>query len=569
MTSSSRGSRPGGEINRREFLSRGGKSLAGLALAAPVVALPLNAARGLRAPAIGAGGPRRGGHLVYGMADITGLNPMILHDTTSESMARLLFDPLVQVDNEQNAVPLLARAAPAISADGLTYTFKLRPGLTWSDGSPLTTDDVVWTWQLIFQPQYAAIAYEYRGQAEETIDSVSAPDAETFEVKTKQVYAPFLITFGTLPILPKHALESVPVSQFNTMPFNSAPTVTSGQFKFVSWQQGSALTLERNDSYYRGAPYLAGLVNRVTAGDASESLRTGEVDVSDLLSPADISAFGGTDVNVDVASEDEMLYMRPNLDPTKPGYQLFGDVRVRQALMWALNRNAIAQGIFLDHTAVPAQSIWASGWAYSPDVTPKYTHDTSKAASLLDAAGWTKGAGGVREKDGTQLKFTCIVPATEASWVQMVEAIQQQWAAIGVQMSIESVQGTTWITQLEDTREFEMIVDEKAFGLYDPDPSVILSSAAAAVGGENAGDYKNAHVDDLLNQALETVDRTKRKQIYTELANYVMEQLPLLPVVSINNIWGVNQRVHGLNLGPTTQFQNWYWMKDVWVSSGQ
>ncbi|MFZ0218468.1 MAG: peptide ABC transporter substrate-binding protein [Candidatus Dormiibacterota bacterium] len=564
------GMESGRGLSRRTFLQRSGRGLAGLAAVGPASIMLAACGGGSTAKSGGTAlKPKQGGHLIYGMNDITGLNPMITHDTTSETMARLLFDPLIQVDNNQMPVPILASMPPTVSSDGLTYTFKLRSGVKWSDGTPVTSDDALWTWQLIFQPQYAAIAYEYRGQAVETIDSVGAPDGATFQVKTKHVYAPFLITFGTLPILPKHVLASVPVAQFNTMPFNSAPTVTNGQFKFVSWDKGSALTLARNESYYRGAPHLAGLVNKVVVGDPSQSLKTGEIDVSDLLNPADISQFSGTTVKVQTSREDEMLYMRPNLDPKKAGYQLFGDVRVRQALMWALDRPAIVKGIFLDNTAVVADSIWAGGWAYDPNVKPKYTHDVKKAGALLDAAGWKKSSGGVRAKDGLQMKFACVVNSGQQSWVQMVEAIQQQWSAIGVQMTLQSVQDSTWITQLEDTREFDMIIDEKAFGLYDPDPSQLLSSAAAQVGGENAGDYRSPEVDSLLQKALQTVDRTERKQAYAQLADLVMEQLPMLPVVAINNIWGVNTRVHGMNLGPTTQFQNAYWMKDVWLDGGQ
>lgn len=569
MTGSRQGANAGPGITRRAFLAAGGRGVAGLALAVPAAALLEGAASGQTALAGGLAGPREGGHLIYGMNDVTGLNPLITHDTTSESFARLLFDPLIQVDNNQDPVPLLARTAPTISTDGLTYTFKLRSGLKWSDGQPLTSDDVLWTWQLIFQPQYAQIAYEYRGQAVATIDSVSAPDAETFVAKTKEVYAPFLITFGTLPILPKHVLESVPVAQFNTMPFNSAPTATSGQFKFVSWVKGSALTLARNESYHRGAPHLAGIINKPVAGDPSEALKTGEVDISDLVTPADIAGFNGTEVKVDVTAEDEMLYMTPNLDPTKPGYKLFSDVRVRQALLFAINRPAIVKGIFLDNTAVAADSIWASGWAYDPGVKPKYGYNPAKAKELLETAGWKPGSGGVREKGGLPFKFTAVVNANEQSWVEMVEAIQQMWAAVGVQMTPQAVEDATWITDLEDTRNFDMIVGEKAFGLYDPDPSVILSSEAAQAGGENAGSYKDATTDALLNQALETINRSKRKAVYARLQNYFMEHLPLLPIVSTNSIWAVNRRVNGLTLGPTTQFQNWYWMKDVWVSGGQ
>lgn len=568
MTEKKEKSRAAG-VNRREFLAGTGVGAAGLALAAPATALIGEALTAPIASAASVAKPRKGGHLIYGQADVTGFNPLITHDTTSESFARLLFDPLVQITNVNDSpTPILAQAAPTISSDGLTYTFKLRSGVKWSDGQPLTSDDVLWTWQLLFQPQYAKIAYEYRGQAEATIDSVSAPDPLTFVVKTKQVYAPFLITFGTTPILPKHVLASVPVEQFNTMPFNSAPTVTSGQFKFVNWTQGTSLTLARNESYYRGAPYLAGVVNKVITGDPTQALKTGEVDISGNASPADIAALKGTGVKVHIVASDEMLYMRPNLDPSKHGYKLFGDVKVRQALYHAINRPGIVKAIFLDGTAVAADSIWSGSWAYDPKVKPKYNYSPKKAKAMLDAAGWKMGSGGVREKDGVQLKFSTVVNSGQASWVQMVEAIQQMWGAVGVKMTVQSVEDTTWITDLEDTRDWDMIVDEKAFGLYDPDPSVLLSSEAAAVGGENSGDWRNAKTDALLNEGLETVNHSKRKVVYSKLQNLIMEQLPFLPIVSTNGIWTINERVHGFTLGPKTQYQNWYWMKDVWVSSG-
>lgn len=411
-------------VNRRQFLARTGFGAAGLALAAPASALVGEAFSFEPVLAESAAKPRKGGHLVFGLHDVVALNPMIVSDTTSDSFCRLLFDPLVQISNNNDSpVPLLAKAPPTISSDGLTYTFKLRRGIKWSDGEPLTSDDVLWTWQRIFEPQYAQIEYEFRGQAEATIDSISAPDPETFVVKTKQVYAPFLITFGTLPILPKHVLDSVPVAQFNTMPFNSAPTVTSGQFKFVSWSQGSTLTLARNESYYRGAPRLAGVTLKVTSGDASESLKTGEVDVSDLVSPAEVATFEGTDVKTHLLASDTMLYMRPNLDPSKHGFKLFGDVKVRQALYYAINRPAIAKGVFLG-TAIPADSLWMTNWAYDPGVKPKYGFNPKKAKAMLDAAGWKVGSGGVRQKDGVPLAFTAVVSTVVQTWGQMFEAIQ-------------------------------------------------------------------------------------------------------------------------------------------------
>src|SRR5262249_46326002 len=156
-------------------------------------------------------------------------------------------------------------------------------------GQPLTVDDIIWTYSLLYDPKYAAFNFANRATAVANIDSVTAPDANTIVIKTKQVYAPFLINFGNKPILPKHVLGNLTPTQLNTADFNSAPTVTSGPFKFVQWDKGSQVVLARNDTYYRGPAHVDQLVYRVVSPTGLPSaLATGEVDMG-FVGPSDLS----------------------------------------------------------------------------------------------------------------------------------------------------------------------------------------------------------------------------------------------------------------------------------------
>ncbi len=242
-----------GEWSRREFLRRMG---GGAALAA----LGMGTIEFLEACGTGGGQttsatPRKGGHVTEGWAfDIKTFNPVLVQDVYSQICSGLCLDGLLSSKANGDLIPMIATEVPRAASDGVTYTFKLRQDVKWSDGTPLTSDDALFTYNLIFAPEYAAVASPRRGDFTQHVASVSAPDKYTFVVKTKSPYAPFLATHGQYGILPKHVLGSLPPAAINTADYNSAPTVTNGAFKFVRWDKGSQVVFTRNPGYYRGAP---------------------------------------------------------------------------------------------------------------------------------------------------------------------------------------------------------------------------------------------------------------------------------------------------------------------------
>jgi len=563
-----------GNWSRRDFMGALGKA----AVLLPSIGI-LEACLG---PAATTAAAKKGGHLIWGGQDIGGLNPLLTSDLLSGSVAGLFYDPLIEIDNNANPVPLLAADQPTISADNLSFTFKLRPGLKWSDGQPITTDDVIWTFRLLYAPEYAAVAFGDQSTARSTFDTVTAPDSSTVVFKTKVIFAPFLTYFATVPILPKHVFGSLdPTASaaqiaaygaaFNTHQANNNPAVTSGPWKLVNWQHGSQLTLARNDAYYLGAPLLDGVIFRVIGSDASSVLLTDEVDMSEAIVPADIAQLKGSG-SVDVFSaEGAVVYAAPNLRPGTRGFQLFGDQSVRQALMYGLDRQSMVNGIFFGQARVPNSWVgdFPSDWAYDPSVGTKYAYDKVKAEAMLDAAGWTKNSSGVREKNGLQMMFDFPVPTSHQTWVQVAEAMQEQWSQIGVIMNPLQVTSANWLDRNLHKRDFDMITNNATWGGFDQDPTRIISSAAAQPGGQNASGYTSSDIDALCAQGSGSTDRTQRKIAYSKLQPTFMTVLPQLPIIAAPNLFGASKRLQNVNIGSWTQLTNWYWMNKVSVTSGQ
>src|SRR5438067_13709699 len=228
------------EWSRRDFLKRAGGAAAYLTFLAGGVEF-------LEACASGTGGqsttPKKGGHVVEGnFSDIRTLNSMLSSDTASNQVIGLMFDGLLNYKKNGDLVPALASELPKTSADGLTYTFKLRSGLKWSDGQAITSDDVKFTYQLAYDPQYKDFASPRRGDLEKYIASIDTPDPQTVVIKTTQVFAPFLGAHAEYGILPKHVLGNLDGKALNSADLNSGPTVVNRPFTFVKWDKAPQVT---------------------------------------------------------------------------------------------------------------------------------------------------------------------------------------------------------------------------------------------------------------------------------------------------------------------------------------
>ncbi|MFZ0216604.1 MAG: ABC transporter substrate-binding protein [Candidatus Dormiibacterota bacterium] len=555
-------------LSRRGFL----RGAAAVVAAGGTSSVLLEACGGTSPSTSSSGGaPKRGGHITEGWnTDIKTFNSILTQDVYSNLVINLVSDGLLSVDGKGNLIPSIASAVPGGGSDGNTYTFKLRSDVKWTDGMPVTSDDVLFTYNLIFAPEYAAVASPRRGDFTKHVDSISAPDPQTFVIKTKAPYAPLLVNHGTYGIMPKHVLSSVSPVAINTMSYNSAPTVTNGMFKFVSWQQGAQVVLARNDGYYRGAPLLDKYVYKVLPSQVAigNALKTGEIDVGSQLDPSQISSLQTVQgLTIDDFVTPSFQFLAYNLDPAKPAGKILQDQAVRQALYYAINRPAIVKSVLYDQGSVANSVEPPTVFAYNPNTTPAYDYSPSKANQLLDKAGWVKGSNGVRAKDGVQLAFTMQAESGNLTLTNVMQVIQQNWKAVGCNMTPTTIQFPQLVTNLTDTRDFDIILVGFNF-VNDPDQAQLFSSSGTAVGGFNGMDFKNGQVDNLLAEGAATLDKAKRKQIYDQYQNLMAQLAPVVLLYFSKQAYGHISRVQGTQLNTFQQYTR-PWMNKVSVTDGK
>src|SRR6267378_6188249 len=345
------------EWSRRDFLRRLGAAAAYTAFTAGIVDF-LEACGGGNTPTSQT--PVKGGKLIEGtISDIATFNTLNSGDTSSTQMITLLFDGLQSITAKGDNISMLASALPTVSSDQLTFTFKLRPNLKWSDGQPITADDVVFTYGLMYSPDTKDYVSRYRALLEGFLQSVTATDPQTVVFKFSKVLANFVDSNCRYGILPKHILGSATPKALNTHDFfTKGPTASSGVFKFTRWDTGQQVVLERNDNYWAGAAHLDQYIWKVVTDAVvlAQQLKTGELDAGQ----PDASQFDNlktaTNLTTTSFTQAGFVYYQFNLGAGTIGAQLFGDKNVRKALHTALDRTSMAQAAYFGQ-AVPADSV--------------------------------------------------------------------------------------------------------------------------------------------------------------------------------------------------------------------
>jgi peptide/nickel transport system substrate-binding protein len=557
------------EWSRRDFLRGMGGAVAMSALMTGGMELLAACGGGTSSTAQNA---VRGGHLVEGsISDISNINPIFSNDTTSNNIGYLCYPRLVVADGNGNLQPDLAAEVPKVDSDQVTYRFKLRDGLKWSDGQALTADDVVYTYQLMYDPKYKAVVSRYRAQLEQHLASVTSPDPRTVVFKTTSAYAPFLISFAaTVGIIPKHVYEKLQPAEINSTELNQVPQVVSGVMIPVKWDKGAQYQLKRNDLFFRGKALLDSYTLKVVpdAVQVANQLRTHELDVGQ----PDASQW---DSLANVQGLDRVSFVQPqfdyylqNMDPAKtPKAAIFMDADVRHALLMAVDRKKVAEKVYFGQAVAADSSVSSVQWVHT---TPKaqYPFDLKKAQNLLDTAGWAKGSDGIRAKNGVRMEWEIRTNSGNKVRETLITVLADQWSQLGAHVTTRLVQFPQLVTQLSQTRDFEMILLGINEGL-DPDTTQLWSSKSIGGGALNGSGYRNPKVDALLDQATQVLERDKRKPLYAQIQQALMEDLPAPLVTYPKSLWGVSKRVKNFNVAPWNVLAPRPWFKDVYVTDGK
>ena len=464
---------------------------------------------------------------------------------------KLIYDTLVKYDaTDLSTVGGLAESWE-VSADGLVWTFNLRDGVKWHDGKPFTADDVVFTFSVWMNPE---VPYYLSGNVQ-GLRKVEAIDELTVKVYADQPIASFpaLLAYN-MNILPKHLLDGYSAEELaNPTEFLRHP-VGTGAFKFDSKQTGSYVRVVANQDYWGGRPYLDAVVFKVIPDIDTQlaQLQAGGLDfvVIEPYQMAPLQNIKG--LRIDEAPQVNHFYI--DLNHYNP---IFQDKSVRQALTFALDRQAIIDNILMGTAELATGPISPLlGWAYEPNVK-QYPYDPAEAQRLLDAAGWLPGPDGIRQKGDVRLSFTIEVDPHPVRQ-QIALVAQQAWQAIGCEIALELYEYNVIVSH---SRTANPVFDSNPNWLVTPaDPDI--STYYLTDSGGNTSKWSNPRVDELLMKGKACVDQAERAAIYREIQQIIAEEAPIIYLYYPKEIRVFNNKVQGF--APVGYRDAMVWSHKIW-----
>ena len=498
------------------------------------------------------GGPGAGASTVRFdvSADPANLNPLFAHADAGNvegELAHLAFEPFFDLDARGRQVPELLRRVPTVAngdlaRDGRTITYRLRPNVRWSDGVPLTSKDVLFTLSAIRDsrnPVASRAGYDL-------IDRAESLGAGIVRIHLSRPWAPAVATFftyGTSPqyVLPAHVLASqAPLAR---AAFNAAPTVGDGPFTFVSWARGDRLTYAANPRYWRGVPRVRRLVVRVVPDPQSNLtlLQSGELDFN-LVAPAQQQTLLRSAKVLRYADAPTALIAGIAVQTARPPLD---EPRVRRALAQSIDRRGISDKVTLGRYPVADSDRPRFSWAYDPEIVqPGY--DTGAADRVFDAAGWKRGAGGLRRRNGAPLALTYVQFPETTTGVRAAAVVQRELFERGIDVTIKSISNAQLFLPAKDggtlaSGNFDLAYVPWSMGA-DPDDRFLLGCDDAT---KNYMRYCDREVERLETAAAAEPDRGKRKDAYRTVDRIVARDVPIIYLFNPTYIYAYGPRLHG------------------------
>jgi len=572
-----------GQLSRRAFVQR----MIAVGLTAPMAGMMLSqsgvamaeTAIPYKPTKAGGGGALK---LLYWQA-ATLLNPHFAVGTKDQEGSRIFYEPLAGWDSDGNLVPVLAAEVPSkendgLTEDGLSVVWKLKRGVKWHDGAPFTADDVVFTWEYARNPDAAAVTISsYKDVKVEKVDDFTV--RVTFAKPTPFWADAFVSANGM--IIPKHLFADYTGGKSRDAPTNLKP-VGTGAFLFVDFKPGDVIRAKLNPNYHvPNRPYFDTLEVK-GGGDAVSAaravLQTGEYDYAWNMQVEDeilTRLENGGRGKVSIVPTGNIEFMALNVtDPAvevdgerssiKTKHPLFSDPAVRQAVNLLIDRTSIQKYIY-GRTAVATANFVNNPERFRSKNT-KFEFNIEKANQILEAAGWKKGAGGVRAKDGKSLKFV-YQTSINAPRQKTQAIVKQACQKAGIEIELKSVVGSVFFssdTANPDTYT-HFYCDSEMFTttMLQPDPQIFmnqyLSTEVATKAnkwqGRNISRWTSKAYDELYGQAERELDMVKRAAIYIKLNDMVVGDNYIQPIV-------YRPRVTALNSKLTAHLSGWD--NDLW-----
>ncbi len=507
-------------------------------------------------PTSGAPGPGEtpvaGGRFVEGsFADIKTMQPILSSDVPSSTVIARLYEGLIQADPKTGELkPNLGKWT--VSADGLTYNWEIDAGANWTDGKPIIAQDVATAIKAAGKSKKTVRKTNFQdivGWKEFAVDGtgdeisgfkVDGANPKKFAVTFSKVFCPALVNvFGSSYVLPTQVfgkyVTKASKDEIDTAPENENPSVTSGPFKFKEWRKGDQVVLDKNSTYWKGAPLLDQYIFKVVADSTvlANQLKTGE------LTYGTIEAKDYDDIakqeNLAIAEFQQLGYTYIGWNVSSKDAPALGDLKIRQALAYGLDMDAVVKNILFGHGTKMVSHHPAVSWAAPSGALNQYPFDKNKAEQLIKDAGYAKGSDGVYAKGGQPLAFSIVTNSGNKTRETLLQVAGDQYKQIGVKVN-------------QKTEAFETMVDELTTGNQviqgwiigwslglEPDPYSIWSETqipdpANKKTGFNFGGFKAPGLEDVMVQGRAPSNgdcsQAARKKQYEKFNQIVNEQQP-------------------------------------------
>ncbi|MCA1742785.1 MAG: peptide-binding protein [Desulfovibrionales bacterium] len=495
--------------------------------------------------------PVPGGRIIMGSTgEPSNLIPPLATDSSSGDINNHLYVAPLRYNKDVELVKWAAKELE-IREDGKIIYIKLKPGIKWFDGQELTADDVLFTYEMMIDPQTpTAYAQDYLA-----IEEFRVIDRYSFEVVYDQPFARSLVTWA-LPILPRHVLEGE--DYLNTR--YSREPVGAGAYRLHRWDAGRQLILRANEDYFEGRPNIDEIVYRIVPDLATTflELQAGNLDMMSLTPQQYL--FQTVDEYWDDNFQ-KFSYLSSGY--TYLGYNLehpfFSDIRVRQALAHAVDKEEIVKGVLLGQGVAAIGPYKPGTWVYN-DKIDDYPYDPELAQRILTEQGWEMNRQGILEKDGVPFEFTILTNQGNDLRIRTATILQYRLAQVGIKVHIRTVEWATFIKEFVNKGRFDAVL--LAWNTpQDPDMYNVWHSSQTVENGLNFIGYRNDRVDELLEKGRRSFDRDERKKAYDEIQEILHDEQPYLFLFVPKSLPVVHSRFKGIEPAPAGimyNFRQWW-----------
>jgi len=489
------------------------------------------------------------------------LNTLLASNSTDNMIERLIFDPLLSADPKGNPVPVLATEVPTlenggISKDGLTITYHLRKGVQFTDGAPLTSEDVKFSWQAMMNDNNNVVSRH----GYDEVKSIDTPDASTVVVHLKKKFAPFVNSFfaesdSPVNIVPAHLLAKFP--DVNHVLFNNEP-IGSGPFKLSEWVKGDHITLVANNNYFRGKPTLQQIIISIIPDENTtlSQLRSHEIDW--MFEPS-YGTFPALRSIPDVATPQNDVNGYESLQINTSHFPL-NDVQVRRALSYTIDKKKLLDSLTFGQETIATADLPDWMWAYNKNVTV-YPHDPNKAKQILFADGWKPGAGGILTKNGQQLSLLLVTNVGNATRRKATVLLQSMLREVGIDVQLKYFDGATLFAPaplgILQAGKFDLSLGGFNSGI-DPDDSSNYVGANIPPGGYNYTRYDSNAMNASQQVALENYDRPTRTKAYANVEKLLSNDVPEIFFWWNRQTQAINPDLKNFDPNPVTESWNAY-----------